>query len=746
MSFRNVIATVFVAVIPLLLVNESFSQGIIIPRPCVPVRRCPVPIPPTVALPVSLPVKSVAIDTKIERQVAKTKVVQVFRNDTRFTLEGVYFFPIPENASVERFAIWENGKMLPGEVRSKEEARKIYDQIVRSKRDPGLLEYAGKDLLQVSIFPIPPNSDKKLELTYSQVLKADSGTVSYAYPLGSGKAVWNRASLAGRPGSGQSFGTVSGKVEIVAKDPIVSIYSPSHGLDVNRKGANRVVATFESSGDASDFRLFYGLSRSEFGLSLITHREPGKDGYYLLMISPSDELDNDKVVPKDVIFVIDTSGSMQAEGKMEKARPALDFGIRSLNKGDRFNIINFAGEEHLMETGLIPATDGNKDRGSQFVKRLKPDGGTNIDDALQAALGQFGDDERPKMLVLLTDGLPTVGVRDVDEIIEHVRAKNVKGLRLFPFGVGYDVNTRLLDKLGSENGGISEYVQPKEDLEIKVSGFFRKVNSPVLSNLKLDYGLVKVEKNHPRKLPDIFRGSQVVITGRYTNDDDLAAVRLGLEGLFGRSRKTFNFNGLDFPIRSADNDFLPRLWASRRVGWLIEQIRSNGESKEIKDEIIELGTRYGLVTPYTSYLAADGTFQARATSGNNFAIDGTSSAAISRTLKAESGADAVRLSVQQNSLQSNMMVGSGDKSVSNGIFLPEGSENQFVANKNFIRDGNVWIDTSFEEAKGLPVRKLKFGSDAFFEFALNTPAAAEYLSLGKNVTFVLHGQVYRITE
>src|SRR5690606_9976879 len=193
------------------------------------------------------------------------------------------------------------------------------------------------------------------------------------------------------------------------------------------------------------------------------------------------------------------------------------------------------------------------------------------------------------------------------------------------FGFGYDVNTLLLDKLGSENGGGSDYVQPKEDLEVKVSSFFTRVSSPVLSDVELDLGGVKTDLMYPRKPGDLFRGMQLTMIGRYKNDSDLRNVTLRLRGKSGSETRSFTYSDLAFPMRATENDFLPRLWATRRVGWLIEQIRANGESKELKDEIIDLGTRYGIVTPYTSYLAADGTM-ANAVRGSDraFTIDGAS--------------------------------------------------------------------------------------------------------------------------
>ncbi|HCA58811.1 MAG TPA: hypothetical protein DEP46_12605, partial [Blastocatellia bacterium] len=368
-------------------VSGAFAQGVILPVPCDsrPCRPRPIPQP----LPNVLPVKSIKLDTKIEGQVATTHVEQVFRNDTRFTVEGTYFFPIPDGASVVEFAIWEDGKRLVGEVRSREEARRIYDEIVRRQRDPGLLEYAGKDLLQASIFPIPPNSDKKVELRYTQILKAESGTVAYRYPLGTGRNLWR-----GRPGaeSGvrnmppQSFGTVSGKIEIVGREPLRNIYSPSHAIEVNRRDDRRAVVSFESSDNDKDVQLFYGLSEGDFSMSLLTYREPGKDGYFLLTLSPRDDLGEREIAAKDIVFVLDTSGSMADAGKMEKARASLLFGIRTLRDGDRFNIIGFAGEERLMESGLIRADAAGKKKGEEFVGKLQPTGGTNINDALIASL------------------------------------------------------------------------------------------------------------------------------------------------------------------------------------------------------------------------------------------------------------------------------------------------------------------------------------------------------------------------
>lgn len=753
MTIRSIAACFCIVFAAVSFSVTTHAQGVIIPiicdfRPC---RPRPIPQP----LPNALPVKSIQLDTKINGQVATTHVEQVFRNDTQYTLEGTYFFPIPETASIVEFAIWENGRKLVGEVRSREEARRIYDEIVRRQKDPGLLEYAGKDLFQASIFPIPPNSDKKLELTYTEVLKAESGTVAYRYPLGTGRNVWARPQpmpmedviYSGTPQQRQQqqkFGTVSGTIEIVGKEALRNIYSPSHQIDVKRKGETAANVSFETKGNDTDFQLFYGLSNNDFGMSLVTYREPGKDGYFLLMLSPKDNISEKELVNKDIVFVLDTSGSMADEGKMDKARKALLFGVRTLRDGDRFNVINFAGEEHLMERGLITANAEGKKRGEEFVNRLQPTGGTNINDSLLAALKQFERGDRPKMLVFMTDGLPTVGETNIDKIIKNSRDVKVDGIRLFTFGVGYDVNTRLLDKLAEENSGVADYIEPKEDLETKVSSFFTKVNSPVLTDLDLDFAGVQTDLMYPRQMADIFRGTQLTIIGRYKNTNDLKNITLRLKGKSGMELRTFNYTNLDFPVRSENNDFLPRLWATRRVGWLIEQIRGNGENKELRDEVVDLGTRYGLVTPYTSYLATDGSERdpARGVGFSSPTLNGGRNMARpkSMTIDGVSGADAVAISKKAREQKEETRINDkDDEAVKSGLVKKIGA-------KTFYRENGVWIDSVFNKDSERPETVLVFASEAYFDLVSREKDIGQYLSLGEQVVIVWKGMVYRITK
>lgn len=408
-----------------------------------------------------------------------------------------------------------------------------------------------------------------------------------------------------------------------------------------------------------------------------------------------------------------------------------------------------------MEAGLIPADEKGRARGETFVKALRPVGGTNINQSLLASLRQFSEtnQERPKMLVFMTDGLPTVDETNVTKIIDNVRKASKPGVRLFTFGVGYDVNTALLDKLAAENGGVADYVEPKEDLEIKVSNFFSKVNYPVLTDLQLDMGGAQTDLIYPRGIPDVFSGSQVMLIGRYSNPTDLDKIQMKLTGKSGGSSRTYTYANLSFPLRTETNEYLPRLWATRRVGWLMEQVRTNGEQKELRDEIVDLGTRYGIVTPYTSYLALeDGAVSTRLYTGGRQSMERksvgagtgnlrppksmapTPTASPSAGVSVVTGAEAIQLSKIAREQQDADSV--KDEAKSDAVRRAGG--------KTFYLSDGVWTDSEFKADSRLPETVLAFGSDEYFALLKQNPKLGSYFSLGERVVVVFEGRVYRV--
>ncbi len=560
--------------------------AVVLPGMCLPAGML---IPKDESLP-PLGIEYLRVKAEITEGAAETHVEQAFRNTTDRALEATYVFPMPKGAAIKEFAMYIGGKRMTAELLDAAKAKQIYQDIVRRAKDPALLEYIGGQIFRVSVFPVPPNDLQKIELDYSQPIDFDSGLRRYAFPLR----------------IGEKFSTTlkdfSVAAHISSKIPIGSVYSPSHTISTSRKGDNEATVGCEQDRSSldRDFVLYYALSEKEFGLSVMAHRT-GADGYFMLMIAPKNVVEESQIVKKDVCFVMDTSGSMSGE-KIKQTRAALLFCINSLNKGDRFNIIRFATDVNAFKETLVEVNDETIAQAKEFVEKMDAAGGTDIASALEKALSAATKEGRPYLIVFLTDGKPTVGMTDEQQIIRAVAEKNKAGVRLFAFGAGYDVNTRLLDTLAAENKGVAEYVEPREDIEVKVSGFYAKASNPVLASPQLFFGdKVNTFEIYPKELPDLFKGSQVLVLGKYSSQGDVAVT---LSGKVNDEKKSFVYE-TTFPEREEKNDFVERLWATRKVGYLLEQIRLHGEEKELKDEVMRLSKEYGIVTPYTSYLIVE---------------------------------------------------------------------------------------------------------------------------------------------
>ncbi|MCX7046885.1 MAG: VIT domain-containing protein [Candidatus Sumerlaeota bacterium] len=616
-NIRIIFATI--AMLVLLLPNSLFAQGILqlhepgekisadaaritieiapVPIPLPPDHRRILPPPPPRPWPAPVPYQaadltSLEVDVQIDGMTATTAIDQTFRNPFSRRLEGTYLFPLPTNAVLRDLSLYIDGKPVKCEVVEADKARAIYEDIVRRARDPALLEYVGRDLVRLRIFPIEAGQTRRVKFQYSQVLKRDFGLTEYAYPLLT------------RDQAMQHIGSFAIKGTIHSDKPITTINSPTHDIEFKRKDDKTATFGFEKENfqAAANLKIFFGVSEKEMGASVVVYRVKGEDGYYMLMIAPRAASDKEKrkAIPKDVTFVFDTSGSMAGDN-IEQARRALAFCLNSLREQDRFNIIRFSTETEPFAKELVPATKGKIKEAQEFVKGIEARGGTAINDALMQALDSKGSKERPHLIVFMTDGKPTVGECGTDAILKNIVSKNENKARVFVFGVGNTVNTQLLDKMSDENGGVTDYIGPKEDIEVKVSNFFSKVSDPILTGLELDYGAIKPSKSYPKSLPDLFAGGQVTILGRYQGAGKADIV---LKGSQAGEKKVFEY-ALEFPEEASNADFLPRLWAIRRVGHLVDEIRKNGESKELKDEVVALGKKYAIATPYTSMLVLE---------------------------------------------------------------------------------------------------------------------------------------------
>src|SRR5216683_2612628 len=531
------------------------------------------------------------VSITMEDQVAITKVEQTFRNHTDRQLEATYVFPVPKGASVNKFTMWVNGTEVRGEMIEADKARQIYTQIVQRTQDPGLLEYMGNNLLRMRVFPIPPKSDQKVAMSYTSVASQDAGVVEYVYPLKTdGKAT-------------STLEDFSIQATIKSQHPIENVYSPTHAISLTRPNDREVNVKFERNQGLldKDFQLFYATGNKEIGFTTLTQRPISSEkGFFLLLISPRLEMSRDQFMARDMVLVLDTSGSMRGP-KMDQARRALKYCLDNLDARDRFGVINFATTVNKYRDGLVEMNKQQIDQAKKWVENLEATGGTAINDALAAALAmRSGDSGRTLTIVFFTDGQPTVGETNIEKITKNVLAKNDANTRIFTFGVGDDVNATFLDNLAVQTRAVSTYVRPAEDIEAKVSSLFSKISHPVLANLKLTAAQdMRLEEIYPPQLPDLFHGGQLVVLGRYSGHGPAAVT---LSGNVGKEPRQFVYE-VSFPEKTSDDKgFVEHLWARRKVGYLLDQIRANGEKKELVDETVALAKKYGIATPYTSYL------------------------------------------------------------------------------------------------------------------------------------------------
>ena len=673
------------------------ADGFIIPSP-----RPGQDIPP-------LSVKYHRVKVEIVNQVARTSVDQVFVNHFGRDIEGTYIFPVPEGASVSEFAMYIGNERVQGEILDSREARRVYEDIVRRMRDPGLLEYMGRNLFRARVFPIPANGEKRVQISYTEVLKSENGLVKYLYPLNTERF------------SRDPLEDVSISVRVESQVPIVNVYSPSHKVSVSKDSAGRARVGYEDKRvrPDKDFLVYYSLSKDDVGLSYMNWEGP-EGGYFMLLASPRYAAAGERVVNKTIVLVLDSSGSMSG-AKMRQAKEAARFILNHLGPRDEFSLVDFDDGVTAFSEALVPATAENVVRALKFVDGIEDSGGTNINDALIQALSRMRGGERPNYVLFLTDGLPTVGTTETADILRHVQEANSSRSRVFVFGVGNDVNTELLDRISSDHRGTSVYIGETEDLEAAISSFYEKISSPLLSDLTVTFGGIETSQVYPRALPDLFKGSQLVLVGRYRGRGPVSVV---LTGKSGREEKRFALAGRAIAMGDSFN-FLPRLWATRRIGYLLEEIRLQGSNQELADEIRRLGLKYGIVTPYTSFLVTEREAQvldAAAPAAREAIVGGVVGGV--GAVRAAKATQAFKLEDRAAQVASERILYRDDKTF-------------------YLKDG-VWTDSEYKD--GAPTTEVKFNSDGFYRLLDEKPGLAKYLSVGNKLIVIFEGVSYRIVE
>ncbi len=564
----------------LVMSQAVLADGMIVPvRPDLPVRG-------------HWSVKYHHVKVMVRDQVASVHITQKFVNNSSGDIEVEYLFPIPPGAAIDSMTMIVDGKELPGKLMEAKEARKIYEEIVRRKKDPALLEYMGSGLYRTRAFPLQRGKPAKVIVTYKTVCKKDYDLVEVFYPLNTEKF------------SAKKIDSVKVTVDIKAKADITAIYSPTHDLNVKRKGKRHVIATYhvKNAIPDTDFLVYYKAADEKIGATVLTHRpDKDKDGYFMVLVSPNPGLAAKAAGSKDLVIALDRSGSMSTHNKIEQAKEALQYVLGNLGEEDRFNVVTFSDSVDTFFPKMVDATKKNVSEALDMLERIEAVGGTALSEAATTSLGMFGESDRPKYVLFLTDGLPTIGERDEGTIVKSSKKANKHKARLFAFGVGYNVNVKLIDNLVRANRGVSDYVKEKEPLEAKISSLYNKIKHPVMTDLKVSFAGVKTKMTYPRELPDLFDGGQILMVGRY---DDGGKTTLEVAGKLQGKTKKFKYKvALAKLSESNRNVFVERLWAVRRIGFLLDEIQLSGKSKEVVDELVKISMKYGIMTPYTSFLA-----------------------------------------------------------------------------------------------------------------------------------------------
>jgi Ca-activated chloride channel homolog len=553
-----------------------------------------------------------AVTVRVTGRVAQVEVEEWFRNAGSGWGEGDYLYPLPGEAVFSNYSLFQGDKELTGETMDAQQARAIYEEIVRRKRDPALIELAGHGLIRARVFPISPGDTRRITLRYTELMPRVGDALQFRYAAAGRYGTASGVEGAQGPTRRAEAAPLSFRLVADSGTMFGEPFSPTHQLQVRREDGRLIV---EPGADLTgDLSLFLPLARGLVGLSVVTHRANDEPGYFMLTVVPG-KVDSGEIA-RDVTVVLDVSGSMSGS-KLDQAKQALDQLLGSLHGADRFRLASFSSTLTTYRNGWTPASPDAIREARRWVEDLRANGGTNIEQALQEAFRPPDDPEHLDIVLFLTDGLPSVGEQNPERLAQQ--AERSRGnARVFAFGVGYDVNTYLLDRLSAAGHGSTQYVTPGQDVEQALGALVTKISYPVLTDLRIVHAPARLTQLYPEHLPDLFAGEELVVFGRYAagsaedsqDADDPSGLRpaaggtLVLEGRRAGRVERFEVR-VAFPDHATGNDYIPRLWAARKIGVLTQQIKLNGVTRELEQDVKDTALRYGLLTEYTSYLVQE---------------------------------------------------------------------------------------------------------------------------------------------
>ena len=666
-------------------------------------------------------VTRVDVAVSIVDQVATTTMDVSLANTGSTRAEAELVVPVPDGVAVVGFTYQGNGVDVTAKLLPRDEARRIYDAIVAQARDPALLEFIDFSLIRSSVFPVEAGATQVVRLTYEQILKADADRVDYVLPR-----------------SAAIDYAIPWKVKVSVKDrrPVSTIYSPTHEIEKQRIDDRAFRAQIVTAGrtEPGPFRLSYLLQQADgVSASVIGYPDPSVGGGYFLLLAglPADEPKGAPAIRREVTLVLDRSGSMNGE-KLDQVREAALQILAGLEDGEAFNVIIYNEAVEMLSPRPVIKSRETIAAARRYLEGLRARGGTNIHDALLEALRQEPVEKMLPLVLFLTDGLPTIGETSERRIRALATSANHHQRRVFTFGVGVDVNSPLLESLAWETRATSTFVLPGQDVEVKVAGVFRRLAGPVLAGGKLrvldekgEPAIGRVRDVIPARLPDLFQGDQLILLGQYIGTEP---VGIEIAGNFRGAARQFRF---DFAPESASSrhDFVPRLWASRKIGLLIDAIRSSGadtspfhrgghdpKMQELIDEVIRLSTQFGILTEYTAFLAREGTDLSDRVRVQNDALTRFDQ----RAVRSRSGMAGINQESNLKFYKGQYRLNIGNNYLNDRMEEVSIHSCQQVNDRAFYRKSNQWVDSRLAGDAGraaAPNRVVTFGTDEHLKLA-----------------------------
>lgn len=567
------------------------------------------------------PLKHTAVQAEISGFLARATVTQEFHNPFQHKIEAVYTFPLPQNAAVDDMTMHVGTRVVKGKIKPREEARAIYEAARASGRVASLLDQERPNIFTQSVANIMPGEKVTIVISYVETLKFEAGSYEFVFPMVVGPRYIPGAPT-GKQGGGWSPDTtqvpdasritppvtppgtraghdISVEVKLDAGLPIDSLNCATHEVLINRTAAHAAVVRLKDHATIpnKDFILRYDVTGRKIQDAVLAHRaEHG--GFFTLILQPPERVAAAEVTPKELVFVLDTSGSMSGF-PIEKAKETMQLALNGLYPRDTFNLITFAGDTHILFPKPVPATAANLAQAREFLATRRGGGGTEMMTAIRAALDPSDAQDHVRIVCFMTDGYVGNDFEIVGEVRRHPNA------RVFSFGIGSSVNRFLLDKLAAEGRGEAEYVGLKDDGSAAARRFHERVRNSLLTDISIDWGGLAVSDVYPKRIPDLFGAQPVIVSGRYT------AAGRGVVRLRGQmsGREVVREIAVNLPSNEPSHDVLASLWARKKIDDLMSQDYSGVQrgTTNQKDEITRLGIEYRLMTQFTSFVAVEET-------------------------------------------------------------------------------------------------------------------------------------------